>query len=93
MITQKLVLEGGYPDGVWTCAGCPAELTEGLLTHYNNCTEMSHHVTFAAGARAERAKIKAQLAEYRFHDRCTDPDCPEVYHCAPALIGDSDGEG
>jgi hypothetical protein len=44
-------------------------------------------------AAAERARITAQLAEYRFHGRCTDPDCPEAYHVRPALIGDSDGEG
>jgi transcriptional regulator with XRE-family HTH domain len=40
-VTQRLVLAGGYPGGVWTCAGCRAELTEGRIAHTAGCPEVS----------------------------------------------------
>ena len=40
-ITQRLVLDGGLWDGVWTCAGCSAPLTEGLIAHAAGCPEVS----------------------------------------------------
>jgi hypothetical protein len=39
-VTQRLELHGGYPGGVWRCAGCEAQLTEGTITHLPRCSEM-----------------------------------------------------
>lgn len=40
MITQRLILDGGYPDGTWTCPGCRSPLTEGLIQHPDDCQEL-----------------------------------------------------
>lgn len=39
-VTQRLELHGGYPDGVWRCAGCLAELTGNRIAHLPKCSEM-----------------------------------------------------
>jgi hypothetical protein len=39
-VTQRLELHGGYPGGVWRCAGCLAELTGSTITHLPRCGEM-----------------------------------------------------
>lgn len=36
-IAQRLVLIGGYPGAVWTCAWCAAPLTESVITHRGDC--------------------------------------------------------
>ena len=47
MITQRLELEGGYPDGLWACAGCGAHLESGLddagtvMKHRDDCPEVA----------------------------------------------------
>lgn len=41
MTSQRLILDGGYPDGLWSCAGCKAVLTEGVLEHPGDCAEMA----------------------------------------------------
>lgn len=41
MITQRLILEGGYPSGLWTCPGCRATLTESRLEHDDTCPEVA----------------------------------------------------
>jgi hypothetical protein len=44
--TQRLILEGGYPDGLWACAGCKANFThdaEGngtYIVHPDGCPEV-----------------------------------------------------
>lgn len=40
MITQRLILDGAYPDGVWACIGCSAHLIEGRITHHDRCPEI-----------------------------------------------------
>jgi len=40
MITQRLVLDGGYPDGVWACGGCGTHLHEGFLAHRDDCPDV-----------------------------------------------------
>ena len=40
MITQRLILDGPYPDGVWTCIGCASPLTEGRIQHPDDCPEL-----------------------------------------------------
>ncbi len=45
MITQRFVLDGGYPDGLWACAGCGAHLESGpddagtVIGHKGDCPE------------------------------------------------------
>ena len=39
-VNQRLELHGGYPGGVYRCAGCLAELTEGRIAHQPKCSEM-----------------------------------------------------
>ncbi len=47
MITQRLILDGGYPDGLWCCAGCAAKFLAGAdgngtyLAHRGDCPEMA----------------------------------------------------
>jgi hypothetical protein len=44
--TQRLILDGGYPDGLWACGGCGARFTadaEGngtYLVHPDDCPEL-----------------------------------------------------
>jgi hypothetical protein len=40
VITQRLILDGPYPDGVWACIGCSAHLIEGRIEHPDDCPEI-----------------------------------------------------
>ena len=67
MITQRLELEGGYPDGLWACAGCGAHLESGLddagtvMKHRDDCPEV------------------AAAEHYRCPTSC-DADCEQACH-------------
>ena len=37
VLRQRLVLIGDYPDGIWSCAWCAAKLTDGVITHREDC--------------------------------------------------------
>lgn len=59
MIIQRLVLNGGYPDGVWACAGCGARLGDNdqsgpAFEHEDDCPEMT-------GLRPEPEAISADV--------------------------------
>ena len=55
MTAQRLVLVGGIPDGVWSCAWCAAELTSGVITHKDDCRWIEEI------RAAERERIVAEL--------------------------------
>lgn len=44
--TQRLILDGGYPDGLWACAGCKAKFTPGadgsgtFIVHHDMCQQV-----------------------------------------------------
>ena len=49
MTRQCLTLTGGHPGGVWHCAACRSELSDGVIAHTDDCR-------WVAGIRdAERA--------------------------------------
>jgi hypothetical protein len=73
VITQRLVLDGGYPDGIYRCAGCHARLENGAFRHPDDCTVM------AQAAAAERGAIIA-LAEQ--HQAWYVPEC-NPSECGP----------
>jgi hypothetical protein len=52
---QRLVLVGSYPDAVWTCAWCEAELSDGFITHWDDCRWL------AEIAAAERERLLTEL--------------------------------
>ena len=57
MIAQRLVFIGGYPDGIWSCAWCAAELNEAEIIHRDNCRWI------AEIAAAERERIARFLEQ------------------------------
>lgn len=62
MITQRLILDGPYPDGVWTCPGCMSPLTEGRLEHPDDCPEMRRGN--AAGPLTSPAQVHVWLGDH-----------------------------
>jgi hypothetical protein len=60
---QRLALVGGYPGGVWACAWCAAELSDGSITHRGDCRFLAEVAEHAAAA--ERARLAPLLTAYR----------------------------
>ncbi len=54
MTAQRLALTGGYPDGVWSCAWCAAELADGGIAHREDCRWIADIAAKAHAAQRER---------------------------------------
>ena len=96
MIRQRLTLVGGYPGGVWSCAACGSELSDGTISHRDACR-------WVAGIRdAERAKTREAIivrlaAKYGPHKayvsatRSYEPDGNDAEGSCMTTFTDGDG--
>ena len=86
MITQRLILDGDYPDGVWSCPGCGAHFTDGVLTHPDVCTEIKGA---AQDLSAELAEARAEITMIRDHANryCQAIYGPDYVYRAPETFG------
>jgi hypothetical protein len=69
LTTWRLALAGGYPDGIYACAWCGAELSSSTVVHRDGCrwvTDLANALR-EQGAAAERARWESLIAEHKPH--------------------------
>jgi hypothetical protein len=59
----RVVLAGGYPGGVWTCAGCTAQLAGEGFTHDEGCTVIAAILGRAADLIVRVESLRRGLAD------------------------------